>query len=509
MRRCWPDEIKERMSVISTPAFAARTSAQFARQMQEFVHALCTDMSATLQRVGLIDTDAAMPTSPAKVKGRAARSSALVKSNRSSKAMSLATGYTHSDARYVLENTLRITERQLRAFLATCLSVYRRCVIEPGTAVGAIGAQSIGEPGTQMTLKTFHFAGVASMNITLGVPRIKEIINAAKKITSPIITCPLTNESEVTAARLVKARIERTQLGEIAQSIEMTLKPNECYIDIVLDLSCIDLLQLTVNCDTVIESIMSHKKLKLKKCTVFASAHDTVRVQVKNDSSDSFDDDLMFTLSRIKSALSDVVVAGVSNVDRAVINDKGGHKYELLVEGYNLLGCMGTTGVVASRCTSNHVDEMLRVLGIESARQTIVSEIHSVMSSHGLVIDTRHVQLLADIMSYRGTILGITRFGIARMKESVLMLASFEKTADHLYEAALRSSRDQIKGVSECIIMGTEIKIGTGLFQLVRPDGNVTSLTAATHQAEQAAIKDNWSNSNLMLGPGKHLKLKI
>lgn len=57
-----------------------------------------------------------------------------------------------------------------------------------GSTVGAFGAQSIGEPGTQMTLKTFHFAGVASMNVTLGVPRIKEIINAGKNISTPIIT---------------------------------------------------------------------------------------------------------------------------------------------------------------------------------------------------------------------------------------------------------------------------------------------------------------------------------
>ena len=90
------------------------------------------------------------------------------------------------------------------------------------------------------------------------------------------------------------------------------------------------------------------------------------------------------------------------------------------------------------------------------------------MSGHKLIIDTRHVQLLADIMTYRGAILGITRFGIAKMKESVLMLASFEKTSDHLYEAALRGTTDQIKGVSESIIMGTQIRIGTGMFDLIQ-----------------------------------------
>lgn len=84
-----------------------------------------------------------------------------------------------------------------------------------GTAVGAIGAQSIGEPGTQMTLKTFHFAGVASMNVTLGVPRIKEIINAAKTISTPIITAILQNDQEESEARLVKGRIEKTYLRDV------------------------------------------------------------------------------------------------------------------------------------------------------------------------------------------------------------------------------------------------------------------------------------------------------
>jgi DNA-directed RNA polymerase III subunit RPC1 len=116
--------------------------------------------------------------------------------------------------------------------------------IEPGTAVGAIGAQSIGEPGTQMTLKTFHFAGVASMNITLGVPRIKEIINASKIISTPIITAPLVSDRDVRAARVVKARIEKTTLGEIAEYIEDVFTPNDCYLAIKIDMSAIRKLQV-------------------------------------------------------------------------------------------------------------------------------------------------------------------------------------------------------------------------------------------------------------------------
>jgi DNA-directed RNA polymerase beta' subunit len=84
-----------------------------------------------------------------------------------------------------------------------------------GSTVGAVGAQSIGEPGTQMTLKTFHFAGVASMNVTLGVPRIKEIINAAKSISTPIISCKLVASDSEASARIVKGRLEKTLLGGV------------------------------------------------------------------------------------------------------------------------------------------------------------------------------------------------------------------------------------------------------------------------------------------------------
>jgi DNA-directed RNA polymerase III subunit RPC1 len=108
------------------------------------------------------------------------------------------------------------------------------------------------------------------------------------------------------------------------------------------------------------------------------------------------------------------------------------------------------------------------VLGIEAGRRTIMQEIKVTMDGHGLTVDPRHVTLLADLMCYTGSVLGITRFGIAKMKSSVLMLASFEQTTDHLFEAAMRGAKDGIRGVSESIICGTGIPCGTGTFDLVQ-----------------------------------------
>jgi DNA-directed RNA polymerase III subunit RPC1 len=107
-----------------------------------------------------------------------------------------------------------------------------------------LGAQSIGEPGTQMTLKTFHFAGVASMNVTLGVPRIKEIINASKAISTPIITAELNESNDSDNARRVKGRIEKTYLAEISQYIEEVFMPGDCCLLIKLDVDRIKLLKV-------------------------------------------------------------------------------------------------------------------------------------------------------------------------------------------------------------------------------------------------------------------------
>ncbi len=106
------------------------------------------------------------------------------------------------------------------------------------------------------------------------------------------------------------------------------------------------------------------------------------------------------------------------------------------------------------------------MLGIEAARDTIISEIGFIMGQYGLTIDSRHMSLLADVMTYRGEVLGINRHGISKMKDSVLSRASFECTSDHLFEAALQSSSDSITGVAESIIIGGSARVGTGIFDL-------------------------------------------
>jgi DNA-directed RNA polymerase III subunit RPC1 len=149
------------------------------------------------------------------------------------------------------------------------------------------------------------------------------------------------------------------------------------------------------------------------------------------------------------------------------LDDSGEKSYYLLVEGYGLREVVGATGVDGLNTKSNHIMDMQEVLGIEAARSVIASEISFIMKSYGITVDRRHLMLLSDVMTFKGEVLGITRFGVAKMRESVLMLASFEKTTDHLFDAAVHAREDSIVGVSECIIMGVPIPIGTGLFKLL------------------------------------------
>ncbi|KAK7689907.1 hypothetical protein QCA50_006546 [Cerrena zonata] len=354
--------------------------------------------------------------------------------------------------RTVVDNTSKVTEEQLKMFLDICWTKYVKAKIEPGSTVGAVGAQSIGEPGTQMTLKTFHFAGVASMNVTLGVPRIKEIINAAKVISTPIISCKLVTSDSEASARIVKGRLEKTHLGDIAAFIEEAWAAEYTYIGIIVDLRTIQDLQLEMTLDDIKWAIVAAKKLKIKQEAI--------------------------TIIPRKNRLRVVF----PTIHRAIINikehddwrGKKGEK-ELLVEGYGLQKVMTTQGIVGEQTSSNHVIETAQVLGIEAARRTIIDEIQFTMKSHGMSIDPRHVMLLGDVMSYKGEVLGITRFGVAKMKDSVLMLASFEKTTDHLFDASAYGKTDFIAGVSESIIMGNPAaNTGTSMPALIVPAPSIS-----------------------------------
>ncbi|GAB7350023.1 hypothetical protein MBLNU459_g0697t1 [Dothideomycetes sp. NU459] len=390
------------------------------------------------------------------------------------------------EQRSIADGVLKISTRAINEFLGLCLTKYERSKVQPGHAVGAVGAQSIGEPGTQMTLKTFHFAGVAGMSITQGVPRIKEIINASKVISTPVISCTLDSRYETVAGRVAKAMIEKTYLRDIIAYIEDVWSIGNSYVNMRINWETIAKLGLRLELRDIAQAIARSKQVKSMGVNVITAGKSHLRVTVdygvgskpkttalKNKPRKS--SELFGVLQDLKRILPAVVVKGYPDCARAIVkkDDKpdstGREPVSVLVEGYGLRACMTTEGINGVKTRSNSIMEVKDVLGIEAARKTIIDEISSVMG--GMDIDPRHMQLLADVMTYKGDVLGITRFGLAKMRDSVLQLASFEKTPDHLFNAAVGMKCDRIEGVSECIIMGQSMGIGTGAMKVVRKLG--------------------------------------
>jgi DNA-directed RNA polymerase III subunit RPC1 len=378
----------------------------------------------------------------------------------------------------------KISSKALETFIELCLTKYDRSKVQPGHAVGAIGAQSIGEPGTQMTLKTFHFAGVAGMSITQGVPRIKEIINASTAISTPVIACQLSNPEEESVARVVKARVEKTFLKDIVTYIEDIWHPDgSARINMGLCEETIKSLALDLRDHDIIAGINKHKPLKWGKAGAKVSVKNgkTVTIFIPDPTlqkkavtkTKTIQKEYFERVQQVKTLVLDAVVKGFPDCVRAIIkketspNKRGKYECQLLVEGYGLKDCLTTPGIEPYQTKSNHVMEVVQVLGIEAARATIAAEIGSVMGS--MDIDPRHMALLADVMTFKGAVFGITRFGLQKTRDSVLQLASFEKTPDHLFEAAAKGKIDNIDGVSECIIMGQSVKLGTGSMEVYRP----------------------------------------
>lgn len=289
---------------------------------------------------------------------------------------------------------------------------------------------------------------------------------------------------------------------QIIYHIEDTWSAETSYINIKVDFATIEKLQLDVTMEDIERAIVSQKKLKISPLDVkILRSH--MRIYVRGAAGDGTrvgagraspkdDPDIFSRVTHLKRILPSLVIRGYPDALRAVIKtDDNTSRHSLVVEGYGLRACMSTEGVVGRATRTNSVMETREVLGIEAARRTIIDEINSVMGD--MDIDPRHMQLLADVMTYKGEILGITRFGLAKMRDSVLQLASFEKTPDHLFEAAFHMKKDRIEGVSECIIMGQSMGVGTGAFRVVRrlglADGDVKRKATVFEDCWKVAVQ--------------------
>jgi DNA-directed RNA polymerase subunit A" len=350
-----------------------------------------------------------------------------------------------------------ITRKQLDDVLGTVKQAYIDAIVEPGEAVGTVAAQSIGEPGTQMTLRTFHYAGVAELNVTLGLPRIIEIIDARRVPSTALMTIYLTGKlaEDKNKARAFAQEIEATTVEDVASQTEMDLINMEFVV--TLDRGRMQQKELTPTkvASTIrealkIEAPVEGNKLRIKPPTQTLS-------------------ELRRTATKVKA----VPLRGIKGINRVVVKMES-NEYVVYTEGSNLADILQLRGVDQTRTVTNNINEIEEVLGIEAARNSIISEAVKTLEEQGLDVDVRHIMLVADMMTHDGDMKQVGRHGVSGEKASVLARASFEVTTKHLLDACIRGEKDKLNGIIENVIAGQPIPLGTGLVELVmRREGKV------------------------------------
>jgi len=326
------------------------------------------------------------------------------------------------------------------------LDNYKRALVEPGEAVGIVSAQSIGEPGTQMTLRTFHYAGVREQNVTLGLPRLIEIVDARRTPSTPIMTIYLDREhrkSEEKATEVAR-EIICTTTEDIAKVMYIDSGQEEVVVE----------LDLTMMEDRGVTLDELESALCLPNCTLRVEG-DHLYFKPKKPV------DLRKLLGRVSKHL----VKGVSNIHRVLVTEEA-RRWVVRTDGSNLSSVLEVYGVDPMRTITNHIHETAKTLGIEAARNLVIEEAIGVLEEQGLDVDVRHVMLVADIMTETGDVRQIGRHGISGQKASVLARAAFEITVPNIVEAAIMGESDPLRGVTENVIVGQSIPIGTGLVDL-------------------------------------------
>ncbi|WP_042701597.1 DNA-directed RNA polymerase subunit A'' [Thermococcus sp. PK] len=345
----------------------------------------------------------------------------------------------------------KLQKAEVEAIIDEVVKEYEKALIEPGEAVGTVTAQSIGEPSTQMTLNTFHYAGVAEINVTLGLPRIIEIVDARKNPSTPIMTVYLDEEHryDPEKAREVARRIEGTTLENLARSMTLDVLNMEFVVDI--DPERLEKSGLTM------EKIQAKLERSFKAAEIEIDGY-TVIIRLKKAKNVS-------TLRRLADKVKKHRLKGLSGVGKTIIR-KEGDEYVIYTEGSNFKQVLKVPGVDPTRTRTNNIHEIAEILGIEAARNAIIEEITRTMQEQGLEVDVRHIMLVADMMTLDGIVRPIGRHGVVGTKASVLARAAFEITVQHLLQAAERGEVDPLNGVVENVLIGQPVPVGTGIVKL-------------------------------------------
>lgn len=326
---------------------------------------------------------------------------------------------------------------------------YEDSKVDPGEAVGLVGAESIGEPGTQMTLNTFHFAGVSEMQVTEGLPRLIEIVDARKNIKTPQMEIYFNEpHNQKDNIKEMAKKIKETKVEDVTK--EFSLDIMDKNIEITINSEKVEDIELSVS--DVKDKIDS----KIKRGSVTRSG-DKITVNIQED-----DEEKINPTNRIKEKIMNLVIRGLEGIDQVLPVERDG-EYIVLTAGTKLKKVLDMEEVDETRTTSNDINEINKVFGIEAARQAILDESEKVLEKQGLDINIRHIMLVADVMCLSGKVEGITRYGVVKEKSSVLARASFETPLKHIKNAALSGEKDPLNSVVENVMINQPVPLGTGL----------------------------------------------
>ncbi|BAI61291.1 DNA-directed RNA polymerase subunit A'' [Methanocella paludicola SANAE] len=344
---------------------------------------------------------------------------------------------------------VKISKKQLDEIIEKTREAYSHAKVENCEAVGMVAAQSIGEPGTQMTMRTFHYAGVAEIDVTLGLPRLIEIVDARREPSTPMMTIHLSPEisGNRDPVRKLAWELEETTVSDIG-----SIATNLNDMTIIIDLNEKQVLQRSMTIDEVMGKIGEVTGLKIDVNDNRLTVH---------PEGESYRD-----LLQMVETIRTILLKGIKGISRVVIR-KEENEYVIYTQGSALKKVIHFDGVDASRTKTNNINEISEVLGIEAARNAIINEALDTLSEQGLTVDIRHIMLVADMMSIDGEVKQIGRHGISGEKASVLSRAAFEVTVNHLLDAAVAGEVDELTGVTENVIVGQPIQLGTGDVELI------------------------------------------
>lgn len=350
---------------------------------------------------------------------------------------------------YILEQVkdmtpTKVTDEDMKQILSNIRKEYENSLINPYEAIGVITAQSVGEPSTQMTLNTFHFAGVAAQSVE-GLPRLIEILDVKKNLEKPMMKIyPQKGKSEEDI-RLLAGKIKETRLLEFVNDTDIDTE--EKIVKLVLDLKALKKLNIDV------ENMVSSLDKKIKKS---ATIEDNTLI-LKGASTFELKD----LMSYRELALESIVhgIKGIKDVSLV----KEGDEIIILTQGISIKNVINMEGIDTTRLSCNDIVEMYENYGVEAARQVIINEIMDVVKSQGLSINERHVLLIADVMTYTGEPRGMTRYGIVADKLNVLTRASFETPLKHIAKGAMLNEHNRLTSITENVMTNQMVFVGTGI----------------------------------------------